>query len=167
MNPKALFCVGVVCSLTALVSCQTMDQDAQQRQYRLLASLPEGASIMQDPKALLSILKAADPLAREDREAIQPWEHLALPLKHQALMRLLDIQHSRFGTAPPEPMREGIGIDHIVVSVQQERASNVVFLATSQWTPLRSDATGDNYYELELLEFSSDGRLLKREGYTE
>jgi hypothetical protein len=167
MNMKTLFCVGLICSLTALMSCRTMNQKTQQRPYPLLVSLPGSASIMEDPRALLNILKAPDPLAQEGKDVIQPWEHLALPLKHQVLMRLLEIQHIRFGAVPPKPAHEGTGIDHIVVSVRQEKPSSFVFLATPQWSPPRTDALGDSYYELELLEFGSDGRLLYRASYNE
>jgi hypothetical protein len=166
MKPDYFVSIGVLCSLVVLLSCRSMNEDGQSAKYPLLRSL-QGTVNRDDPRELLSMVVAQDPPKRENPREIPPWQRLANPLKHEALMRLLELQVTHFAGRPFKPTDEGTGIDSIAVWVKATRQDRVEIVATPTWKPIRSDVTGAQYYVLELLEFSRDGRLTTRQVYSE
>ena len=120
---------------------------------------------MEDPKELLAIVVAKDPPERENPRDIPPWDRLAYPLKHEALMRLLEMQAGHFSEKRLKPSGGGTGLDSIAVWVKEIGQDIVRVIATASWEPTRTDVAGIKYYELEMLEFDNDGRLVTRAAY--
>jgi hypothetical protein len=77
MKPKTFILVGMVCTFVGLLSCRSMNEDAQSARYPLLTRLPGAAIIMDNPKELLAIIEAQDPSEKENPHDIPPWERLA------------------------------------------------------------------------------------------
>ena len=148
---------------------EPMEADPLVDHYPILSYFPgdTASSLIDDPKTLLDILMSDKLALVKDQESAHPWDTLKLPLKHQALMRLLEIQAERFRGNVPPAVAEGVGIDHQVVSIEEVLPNRVTILATPQWYPIQEDIAipEDKYYVLEILKFDQNGRLLERLPY--
>jgi hypothetical protein len=125
-----------------------------QTHYVLLRDLDDARRRMDDPRSLLWIV-------RDNR--------LDTDLKHEALMRLLEIQANHFAGASPGAAGGGVGVDHVVVKFEKEETGANIILATPQWKPVRPDIGNPKelYYELELITVDNSGRVMKRTPYKE
>ena len=90
--------------------------------------------------------------------------------RHQALLRLLDIQRSQFGHSPPRRTTGGTLINHSFAHATEHSNSRVVVIATGTLKPVHFDDSsvhGPNpYWQMERFTFGSSGQLLSRESYT-
>lgn len=165
MKAKGLLYFGVTFLIFGLLGCRSVNKTDPSRKYPLLHSL-QGVINTSDPKELLDILVAKVP-SRENPRDIFPWERLAVPLKHEALMRLLEMQVSYFHAKPFKADNRGVGVDNIAVWVKDGPSDMLEVVATPTWNPIRQDAAGAKYYVLETFEFDRTGRLVSRSAYLE
>jgi hypothetical protein len=130
--------------------------------YALLERTLGGRS--RDPKALLETLTWE---YRGNGSNAYGLDHPAFfDVQHSALLRLLDLQKSRFNTSIPKSKTGGVRIDHSLVRVNSTNGSNLVILGTPTLKPVRYHRPEEGYWEMHFFEFTPEGRLVSRHACT-
>jgi len=129
--------------------------------YPLLHELPGYESFRDDPHFLLRVASSKAPPEHANPQDIPPWDRLACGLKNEALARLLELQSKHFSSTAPRA--EVVSwIDHAVCYVEAEVTNGVKIVATPTHRLAKEENTPGSYYGLEVFEFASDGRLVRR-----
>ena len=84
-------------------------------------------------------------------------------IRHQALVKLLAIQHKVFGDALPEQHHKTLRVDHSGARVIEENTDIVIVEGSSSIFPDEVDEpNGDGYYRWEHFTFDRSGKLISR-----
>jgi len=163
--------IGIIC-----IGCNNKSEERisknkikeSNNNYILLTYIKGGKpGMIDDPKLLIELILAKNFNSEGVDNENHPWHDLEVPLKHEALMKLLEVQNDHFAGSSFTPSNEGVGIDHIVILIKNNQLNRVEILATPQWHPIRKDLAGDAYFVLELLVFERSGKLIGRTPYKE
>jgi hypothetical protein len=87
-------------------------------------------------------------------------------IQHLALLRLLELQGGLFKTSIPAPAADSVGIDQSFAHVHGTNGSNLIILGTPSLKPVRYDRPGEGYWDMQLFEFTREGRLVSRRAFT-
>jgi len=153
----ASFIIGVVVATVLAYFSLTLPR------YQILDSRL-GASAWQ-PTNLVAILSW-----EYDRDGQNPLQ-LGYPdffdFQHQALLRLLDIQHRQFGWRSLRRATNGAYIDHSGTYLIEHTDSQFIVIGTGTLKPVSVDRSPIDgaipYWQMERFTFTSAGRLLSRE----
>jgi len=151
----------IIVALLLVIGYALFQQTQSSKRYPLLSrALPSAA--LSDAFVLLQVLTEECSEPNSSAQSATFHAALELPLKQEALIRLLELQTEL--TDEHFPISSGgLGIDHIAVWVNRRDAQSVTVVGTASFIPTRTDsALNESYFELEEFIFDTNGRLQHR-----